>query len=318
MTARSLPRRRRLIVVGAIAAVSSASALVGCGSDADTASDDGTVTIVVTTDILGDITGQLVGPAAEVVTIMPPGTDPHDFEPSARDVQAIESADLLVINGGGFEHGLEDVVEAATESGVRTFTALDHVETLELPDAAQSEAEAIDPHFFTDPVRMIDVVEALADELGEIDDLAAWSADGAERTDVIVADLRSLDTEVEQILAAIPDDRRQLVTGHESMQYFADRYGLRIVGAVIPSGGGGDGVSASDMNQLVTDVTDSGAAAVFIDITSSSAVAEAVAEEAGVPVVGLYTESLGQPDSTSATYVGMIRTDAQLIAETLR
>jgi zinc/manganese transport system substrate-binding protein len=88
-------------------------------------------TIVVTTNILGDIVTQAVGDLAAVEVIMPVGSDPHDFSPSARQAESMENADLLVVNGAGFEEGMIGIIEQVESTGTRVFEFADHIELLE-------------------------------------------------------------------------------------------------------------------------------------------------------------------------------------------
>ena len=127
--------------------------LAACGDD--TASGDDRPTIVVTTNILGDVVGAVVGDAASVEVVMPVGADPHEFAASARQAEAMADADLLVQNGAGFEAGMADVIDNAADAGVEVFTLADHVELLD-----------DDPHVWTDPSRMAEGVQALGGASG--------------------------------------------------------------------------------------------------------------------------------------------------------
>lgn len=330
-------------------------ALAACGSDDQAGSGSGDLpTIVVTTNILGDVVGELVGDAAVVLTIMPVGTDPHEFQPSAREVQQIRDADALIVNGAGFEQGLVDVIDAATADGVPTFEAISAVSTLTLVDGhdhadddtpasadedagdeetgheesdhgdedsgdekARDEDSAVDPHFFTDPSRMIQAGEGisafLATELESLDD-DALSVSSAEYLSALAA----ADADAESILAAIPPEGRVLVTNHEVLGYFADRYGFDVVGAVVPSGSTADAVSVADLADLAAVIRAAGVPAIFADTSSPDRLADTLASEVGdIEVVELFTESLGEDDSPAATYLEMVATNAQRVADAL-
>jgi zinc/manganese transport system substrate-binding protein len=294
------------------------------------ADDAALPTIVVTTNILGDVVQAVVGDAAEVVTIMPVGADPHDFQASAQEVVAMNSADALIVNGADFEEGLLDVIDAAGDEGVPTFDAISAVDTIEFgegghdehsddehSDDEHNEHSGADPHFFTDPMRMATVVEALVEFLQEeltFADPAAVSASAA----AYVAELVALDGEVAALVASIPEERRVLVTNHEVFGYFADRYGFEVVGAVIPSGSTTDGVSAGELAELAEKIVEEGVPAIFADASSSDDLIEALAAEVGdVIVVELYSESLGESGSDGATYMEMIRTNATRMSSAL-
>lgn len=300
-----------------------------CGDDGATASEGGTV--VVTTPVLGDIVENLVGDLATVEVLMPRGADPHQFQPSARQVVTLGEADLAVVNGGGLEAGLDDAIETAADDGVPVFTAVDHVETL-VADAtgdAGDEGGAdghsgddghdhdVDPHITTDQTRMIDVTTALADTLAA--EVPGLDTDAfRDRADAYIAELHQLDREVTLTIARIPDDRRLLVTEHRVFGYFADRYGFRIVGAVIPSTTSEATPSARDLDDLAAAVADHDVPAIFVEAGSDGRLARTLADEVGgVEVVELYGETLGEPGSGTDTYIGMIRTNATRIADAL-
>jgi zinc/manganese transport system substrate-binding protein len=293
----------------ALAALAAATA-AGCGIGGPVGAGKGP-SVVVTTTILGDVTRHLVGDDAEVTVLMPPNADPHDFQASARQAAEMREARALVVNGGGFEAGLDDTIAGAHDDGVATFTALDHVST-------RRQGGHVDPHFFTDPARMATAAEALAgflaDEVPGLDTAAF-----RRRAAAYVADLRALDRSTEQTLAAVPADRRKLVTNHDVFGYFASHYGFEVLGAVIPSATTQAQPSAGDLAGLAHTVRRAGVPAVFADTSSPERLADALAQEVGdeVKVVDLYSESLGPPGSPGDSYVGMVRTNARRIAAAL-
>ena len=289
----------------------SAASLGACGTERG-APDDGRPRIVVTTTILGDIVGEVAGELAQVDVVLPVGADPHEFVPSAREAEAIAGADLVVQNGAGLEASLSGIIGEAADGVTPVFTFADHVELLTL------EGGAPDPHLWTDPERVAGAVEALGDELAALDGLDPAAVRDAAAT--YAATLRSLDAEIAATLEPIPADRRVLVTNHDAMSYFADRYGLEVVGAVIPSLTTGAEPSAADLDALATVIRDRGIPAIFAEATQPTRLADALAAEVGssVEVVELFTESLGAPGSDADTYAGMLRVDANLIAGALR
>jgi zinc/manganese transport system substrate-binding protein len=319
----------------AVVAVALAGALLAaaCGGSDGAAGGDGSgPDVVVTTSILGDVVENLVGDAAEVEVIMPPNADPHDFQASARQAAALREADLVVVNGAGFEAGLEDAIDGAVDDGATVFAAVDHVDTLPAADEPSDESgeggeggddhaddgEGVDPHFFTDPARMAAAAEALADALADnvpgLDDQAFRDRAGA-----YLDQLRALDAEVEATLAPVPAADRKLVTNHDVFAYFADRYGFTVVGTVIPAITTSAEPSAGELDELAATIEAEGVRAIFADTSSPEALAEALAAEVGgdVQVVELYSESLGEPGSEGGTYVDMIRTDATRVAGAL-
>lgn len=331
-------------------------ALAACGSD-DTATGSGggaDVRLVVTTSVLGDVVGEVVGDAAEVQVLIPAGADPHEVQLSARQVNDLRTADAVIVNGEGLEAGLLDPLDAAQEDGVPQHEAITGVETLELgrahthdddhaeegdehaeEDAAASEGDGhedetateeddhghgtgdVDPHFFTDPDRMADAVDGIV-EFFAAEVPALDTPEVRERAEAYRDELSTLAEEVDETLAVAPDDQRVIVTNHDVFAYFADRFDFEVVGVVIPGGATQGGASAADLQHLVEDVEAAGVEVVFTDATASTDLADTLAEEAGgLDVVPLLTESLAPDGEDGDTYVGMVTVNAGRIADAL-
>jgi zinc/manganese transport system substrate-binding protein len=309
----------RTVPTRAVAAGLVVAGLVGAGCGGRAAGDSGAPRIVVTTSILGDVVEHLVGDDARVEVVMPPGTDPHEFAPSARQVVALRDAEVVVENGLGFEAGLHDALEAAAHDGAEVITAVDGTHPLPLgPGTGGEGTTALDPHFFTDPIRMAEVTTYLADQLA--DHVPALDATRLhERSEAYVGQLHQLDAEVTEILRPVPRPRRVLVTNHEVFGYFAARYHFRVLGAVIPGGSTLAGPSASDLHRLADLVDRADVPAIFAETSSPTRLAEALAAEGAGPVhvVQLHSESLGPPGSDAGTYLDMVRANARLIAAAL-
>ncbi|WP_199688912.1 zinc ABC transporter substrate-binding protein AztC [Clavibacter lycopersici] len=289
------------------AAAATALALTGCA----TAGDD-RPTVYVSTNILGDVVEELVGEEAEVVTLMKPNADPHSFEISAQQAAGLRSADLVVSNGLGLEEGLQQHLDSAAAADVPTFVAGDAIAVLEY---AEGDAEGMpDSHFWTDPARMVDVVDALEPALAGIDGVDP--AGLAARTAAYRAELEALDAEMTDAFAAIPAERRALVTNHHVFGYLADRFGFEVVGAVIPGGTTLAAPSASDLADLVSAVEETGVPTIFAESSSPDRLVQALASEADirVEVVELFTESLTGAEGGAPDYLSMMRVNTQRIA----
>ncbi len=278
--------------------------LAGCGADA---SADEKPQIVVTTNILGDVTRQLVGDAAEVTTLMKPNADPHSFEISAQEAAKLQSADLVVSSGLGLEEGVEQHLEAAGAAGVDRFVAADHIDVLPYT----GEASGPDPHFWTDPARMVDVARALGDEL---DSLGIES-----EADAYLAELDELDAEMTAEFATIPAEHRALITNHHVFGYLADRFGFELIGAAIPGGSTLASPSAADLAELVSAIESSGVPAIFAESSQPDRLMQVLSSEADidVDVVELYTESLTAEGGGADTYLTMMRSNTERITEGL-
>jgi len=272
--------------------------------------------IVVTYSVLGALVKDLVSDKAVVIVPMPNGQDPHDWDPSAKDIETINKADLVVQNGLGLEGGMEKTLATAESSGVKFFTASDHItvrhvgqgEGIPSGDPDQTIG-ASDPHLWMDPLSIKSVVTALADELKKDFnlDVSGQVADLEKRLD-------NLNKQVVDIVAAIPQADRKLVTGHESMGYFAQRYGFKLVGVIIPSLTSQAEVSAADLAELKKTILQSQVKAIFTELGTSPAVADTIGKETGVKVVELATHVLPS-DGSYFTFMSDI---AQVIADGLK
>jgi zinc/manganese transport system substrate-binding protein len=269
--------------------------LAACSGDGSSSSGAGT-TVVVTTTILGDIVRSL-GSTADVQVLLPLGADPHDFQASTRQAEQMAEADLLVVNGAGFEAGLQDSIEAAEGAGAEVFDMSEHVDLL-----------GDDPHFWFDPARMAPAVEALGEALGDATGRTAY-----------LEQLATVDAELERLVAAIPLEDRKLVTNHDVLEYYADRYGFEVIGAVIPSTTTGAEPSAADLDELAGLIEAEEVPAIFVETSNPAELADALAAAAGdaVGVVELYTESLGEEGSGADTYLGLLRIDTERIVGAL-
>jgi zinc/manganese transport system substrate-binding protein len=222
---------------GVLAVIGLGVVLMGCQRRPPVPAQAGQRTIVTTYSILGAAVKDLVGDTFTVTSAIPNGLDVHEWEPSAKDIEALTRADLIVENGLGLEGGMGKALDQARKAGVKFFTASEHITVRHVgagegipSDDPDQAVGAEDPHLWTDPLAVKAVVDALALDLKRQFgvDLSARAADLDNR-------LTTLDAEIRAKVDALPASRRKLVTGHESLGYFAQRYGFKLVGAVIPS-----------------------------------------------------------------------------------
>lgn len=312
-----------------IIALLTAFSLAGCGGGAD--QSDSSLHVVATTTILGDVVRNIVGDDG-VEVLAPTGADPHDYQASSNQVASINTADLVVANGLHLEEGLEDVLVAAEADGARIVwvgelvdplpfgeDGNDHEDEADHEDEVDHEREGQDdPHFWMDPLRVAEAARAIGAELSAIDPDSDddWMA----RAEEYAEELEALDARIIETLSVIPDGSRKLVTNHDSMGYFAERYDCETIGVIIPGGSTLGDPSSQELAELVHIIEDEQVAAIFAETTEPSALADAVAAEVGreVGVVELFTGSLGEPGSGADTYIGMMRVNAELIADALR
>jgi zinc/manganese transport system substrate-binding protein len=278
-----------------------AALLAGCGDSTDDPGERSSSEspLVATTTIWADITSN-VACGEHVESIVPNGGDPHAFELSLRDRELLERAAVVVANGGGLEGSLVDVLATAADERVVDITP--HVELID-----------DNPHVWQDPLRVaaaIDTIEHAVIEAGR--DEAAISACAAAYRE----QLASLDREITATLAPIPTERRVLVTNHDAFGYFADRYDFEVVGTVIPSSSTLGEASAGHLAALADLIARRQVPAIFTEHLGSAADAEALAARLGVAVVELHSDALDD-DGPAASYAGMLRDNARLIAGAL-
>lgn len=300
----AVPRITRLGTVPVLAAIVLLGACGGAGGDGvtDEADTGETPVVIATTSIWADIVSHVACDAsASVSSIIPAGIDAHAFEPSLQDRATLGKASLVLSNGLSLEEGLLDTLEAVASDGVTVIAASDSIDTIDH-----------DPHVWQDPTRVASFVPVLEDALVR----AGVDADqAASCTAGYLADLDALDVEVAALLADVEPSRRVLVTNHDSLRYFADRYGLTVLGAVIPSASTLGETNPADLEVLATAIADHDVATIFAEEQHSRADVDALAQRVGdVDVVTLFTDALGPPGSGADTYVGLIRTNAELIA----
>jgi zinc/manganese transport system substrate-binding protein len=317
----------------AIARIAVAMALVAsaCGGDTTSTTTDSPdrVSVVATTTIAADLARLVVGDAGEVVAIMPPGADPHDFSPSARQLEILQGADLIVAFGLGLEEGLEGPIESVEAEGVPvvwlapaldplTFEPSDEVEGHEPNDEDEGHDDdhgEFDPHVWMDPVRMADALRIIALRLEGIAPSGEWQS----RADDAAAAFLTLDDEIDEILGSVPSDQRLLVSNHHSLGYFADRYGFLVLGTIMPGGDTLGEPSSADIAGLVALIASTGVPAIFTEAADTTGLADAIAREVPheVRVVTLNTDTLGEPGSETDTLIGLIRSTAESIAQAL-
>ena len=277
--------------------------VVGCGSTSGgNLESTSRAKIVVTHAVLGAVVSELVDGAADVKVLVPNGTDPHEWEPSAKDIEALDHADLVVANGLDLESRLIEVLDRAEDDGVPVFRATDHVDVRSGGD--EHGHEDVDPHFWTDPIEMSQVVVALSARLDEI----GIDVDGEELSD----EYKKLDEQVRDVLAGISN--RVLVTGHESLGYFADRYDFELVGAVIPGMSTEVEATASNLSELKDAMKAAGVDVIFTETGTPDDVTRTIADETGARVVELGTHLVPEQGTYRSFILGLASTIADALA----
>ena len=281
------------------------------------------IRVVVTTSIVADWVANVGGDHVEVFSIVPVGADPHGFQPGARDVAKVADADLVLSVGLGLEESwLRDLLEnaardpdAIVELG-QVIDPIDFAEEAEAGEEHDGHGHGIhDPHFWFDPLRVKLVVSDIAARLAALDPgrADAYRANA----DAYNARLDALHAWTEEQVGAIPAERRLLVTSHDSLGYFAERYGFEVVGVILSITTEVE-PSAAALTELADEIREYGIPPVFGETTVSERLADALATESGAVLVRLYSGSLGTEGSGAETYIEMVRTNVGRVTEALR
>jgi ABC-type Zn uptake system ZnuABC Zn-binding protein ZnuA len=270
---------------------------VACGDGAGSGNGR---TVVATTTQVADLVRQVGGDRISVDGMLRPGGDPHDYEPRPSDVAAVAKADLVFRSGGEVDDWLGDVIDNAG-GDAQVVSLIDSVDRLD-----------DDPHWWQDPRNAERAVETIRARLTKLD--AAGRGTYRRNAARLERRLRALDARIAACVGRVPAAKRRIVTTHDALGYFARRYGIEVIGAVIPSLSTQAQTSAGDVQKLVDQIRREHVEAVFPESSVSPDIEKAIAREAGASIGGsLYADSLGQKGSAGETYVGALSSDASAL-----
>lgn len=281
--------------------------------------------VVASTTIVGDVVRAIAGDTVDLTVLLPPGADPHTYEPTPQDMTRLADAKLIFLNGGGLEELMEPLIESAGGSArvihlSEKITLLEGSEDLAheaTPDAEDSHLhEGGDPHVWTDPNNILVWVDAIEAALSELhpDEAGHYQ----EKANQYRAELNALDRWIAAEVAQIPPENRLLVTDHLEFTYFARRYGFSLVGAVIPNYSTSADTSAQELATLEDAIRTQGVRAIFVGNTVNPALAQRVANDTGVQLVTLLTGSLTEPGGEADTYLDYMRYNVNKIVQALK
>lgn len=303
--------------------------LAACGSApeavvAEPAAEAASIKVLASTTFLADIAQNVAGDRVVIESLLPFGADPHSYQAAPSDVAKIAESNLLILNGVEYEHFIESLLEnAGGERVIVEATAgltprqMEEHEGEEHPEGEEEhDHEAGDPHMWLDPNLVITYVENIRDGLIEADPEGAETYNA--NAEAYIAQLTDLDKWIVEQVDTVPAERRLLVTNHEAVGYFADRYGFEVIGAVIPSLSTEATTSAKEMAEVIEQIKATGAPAIFLGEVENADLANQIADETGVKVVDtLQLETLtdGEP---AATYIEMMKYNVIQIVEGLK
>jgi ABC-type Zn uptake system ZnuABC Zn-binding protein ZnuA len=307
---------RRLLVVAGTVTV--AVVLAGCAASGNGGAAGGSsgklLRVVATTTQVQDFTQVIGGDRIRLTGILKPNVDPHDYEPSPADLDAIARANVLVINGVGMEKWLDDTVKSAGFDG----TTVDTSKGVQIRQGANAKEEpAGDPHIWQNPLNAKVMVANIERALASAD--PADAAYFERNLNAYTAKLSALDAEVARQIDSLAN--KKIVTNHDAFGYYVDRYHLDFVGSIIPSFDTSAELSAKDVADIVARIRATGVKAIFSESSLPPKTAETIGNEANVKVVegenALYGDTLGPPGSDGATYLQMIEHNTRTIVSNL-
>ncbi len=291
--------------------------LVACAPASTPAPRQPALNVLATETFLADIAQNVAGARVKVNALMPVGIDPHSFEPTPADIKKVADSTVLIINGAGVEAFLEKLLQNA--GGKRLVIEASKGLTSRKPSAGEpvDADNPVDPHFWLDPNNVVQYTENIRDGLSQVDPdgVATYTANAA----AYIAKLKELDQWIADQVKPLPPARRLLVTNHESLGYFADRYGFKIIGAIIPSVSTEASPSAQQLAQLVDQIRATHAPAIFLETGANPQMAKQVAQETGIKIVPeLLTHSTTDANGLAPTYIDMMKYDVRTMVDALK
>jgi ABC-type Zn uptake system ZnuABC Zn-binding protein ZnuA/ABC-type Mn2+/Zn2+ transport system permease subunit len=288
-----------------LAALGAVALIAGCGGSSGSG---GGLKVVATTTQIGDWTRTVGGKAVDVDQILQPNTDPHDYEPRPSDVENAADAKLAFTNGDNLDRWIGDVI-SNSGSGARIIDLGAAVPIRRPGESSGPEASRYDPHWWHDPRNAEAAVREIERQLSGADPKDRRTF--RRNADAYLAKLQTLDRGIARCMAQVPASDRKLVTDHDAFAYFAKRYGITVVGAVIPSQTTEAQPSAKDVAALTRLIEQQGVKAIFPESSINPKLANAIADQTGASSdYTLYGDTLGPADSKGATYLTMEQANA--------
>lgn len=299
---RPRPSAVRRAAAVAVAVMMSAIA-AACGASAGAGSDGGRLQVAATTTQIGDWARAVGGDAVVIHQILQPNTDPHEYEPRPNDVVAVAGAAVVFENGDNLDAWMAKVI--SDSGGHPTVVVLgDGLPIQVAGESSGPEASRFDAHWWHDPVNAEAAVARIRDVLDREEPASKDAFDA--NASAYLAKLHAMDAGIAACFAKVPADERKLVTDHDAFNYFAKRYGIQVIGAVIPSQTTQGEPSAQDLDQLIALIEAEHVKAVFPESSLSPKLAESIAAATGASAAyTLYGDTLGPQGSPGATYVSM-------------
>jgi len=266
--------------------------------------------VVTSFSILADITRQIAGDILELRNLVGADSDAHLYQPTAEDAKALLRADLIIVNGLGFEPWLERLI-ASSEASATRIEASAGVLPLMLLEHGQ---RVPDPHAWQNLANAEIYVQNIAKALIRLD--PAHAEQYAARRDAYLGEIRTLLAEANAGLGALPPTQRTLITSHDAFGYLGQAYGLRFLA---PQGlSTEDEPSAAEVAALIRQIRADGVRAVFVENIRDPRLIQQIAAEGGARVGGtLYSDALAS-EGPASSYLGLFRHNLDTLLAALR
>ncbi|HSR48979.1 MAG TPA: zinc ABC transporter substrate-binding protein [Anaerolineales bacterium] len=300
---------RTILVLGALAAWSAACAPASSDqTPIDALTEVGLapgerLQVAATTSIAADIVQAVGGEAVSLTTILAPGLDPHDYEPTFREIQNLAEMDAVFLSGLGLEAVME---QAIVDSGVQA-------PRISLSEGIEGPA---DPHVWLNPRLILTWVDNAARALSALDPTHA--SEYTARARAYQAQVEALDRDLEFLVNQIPPQDRKIVSEHEMLGNLADRYDLKVVGSLIPSTSSAAEPSPRDLATLQTLMDSQDVHVIVVAVSSPATLAETLAWDRGADVVRIFVESLSEAGGPADTYLRLMEYNLDAIVDALK
>lgn len=294
--------------------------LMACSPQVEQASETDQLKVLTTTSIVGDVVSHIGGKFIELSVLLPPGTDPHNFDPTPQDVAKLAEADVIFANGAGLETFLDKVIENVEVGGKVVFVSegIDLLlsENNHVEEGRSHADEEFDPHVWTNPKNVLVWVDNIESKLIAEDPSKAevYKSNAENYKD----ELEALDEWIRNQVDMIPEENRKMITDHTFLAYFTSHYGFEQIGTLIPGGSTLAEPSAQELATIENLFDSYHLNVIFVGNTVNPALAERVAEDTGARLVFLYTGSLGDPGSGIETYLDYMRYNTSAIVGALK
>lgn len=263
--------------------------------------------VVASFSILGDMVSRVGGNLVEVTTIVGPNADTHVYEPKPSDASALSGTQIFIVNGLGFEGWMERLVESTGFKG-ETVVASNGIT---LRTMMEDGAEEADPHGWQNLANGLVYVKNITDGLCKVD--AADCDAFKKNAEAYSAEISALDADVKAKIAAVPEDKRKVITTHDAFGYFGAAYGVAFLA---PEGMSTESeASAADVAKLIDQIKKDGITALFVENMSDPRLIEQIGKETGVKLGGsLFADALSETAEGGGTYLDMFKHNISLLA----